>query len=87
MRIACPHAPTATYVDLGVGSTEGHEEYTRRCAEWLQWRFERLEGDAGLIVRMLNGEWNDKEFLVVEPGHRIRATNQDDILKSVSHEE
>jgi len=32
---------------------------------------------------MLNGEWNDKEFLVVEPGHTIKASHQDDILKSV----
>jgi len=74
---------TAAYIDLGVGSTKEHEEYTQDCAEWLKWKFDKIEGDAGLIVRMLNGEWNDKEFLIVEPGHMIKATNQDDILKSV----
>jgi hypothetical protein len=74
---------TAAYVDLGVGSTKEHEEYTRRCADWLKWRFDRLEGDAGLIVSMLNGDWSDTDFLIVEPGHMIKASNREDILKSV----
>jgi hypothetical protein len=74
---------TAAYVDLGVGDTKEHEAYTQRCADWLKWRFDRLEGDAGLIVRLLNGEWDDQEFLVVEPGHMIKASHQADILKSV----
>jgi len=74
---------TAAYVDLGVGNTREHEEYTRRCAEWLGWKFERLQGDAALIVRMLNGQWNTEEFLVVEPGHSIKASRQADIVKAV----
>ena len=67
-----------------MGTTAEHEVYTQRCAEWLKWRFDRLEGDAGLIVRMLNGEWEDKEFLAVEPGRAIRATNREDIVESVA---
>ena len=55
-------------------------------SEWLKWRFDRLDGDARLIVRMLNGDWDEKEFLVVEPGHMIKASNQDSILKSVRTE-
>jgi len=74
---------TAAYVDLGVGNTNEHEAYTRRCADWLKWRFDRLQGDAGLIVRLLDGNWDDEEFLVVEPGHMIKASHQADILKSV----
>jgi len=77
---------TAAYVDLGVGDTAGHEEYTKQCAEWLQWRFERLEGDARLIRGMLNGDWDEKDFLVVEPGHMIKASNQDSILRSIPSE-
>ncbi len=38
---------------------------------------------AGLVIRMLNGEWSEKDFLIVEPGHMIRATNRDDIMESV----
>ena len=74
---------TAAYVDMGVGNAEQHKAYTQQCAEWLKWKFDKLEGDAGLIVRMLNGEWNEEEFLIVEPAHRIQATNQEDIMKSV----
>ncbi|MFC1453531.1 DUF1638 domain-containing protein [Verrucomicrobiota bacterium] len=74
---------TAAYVDVGIGDTRAYEEYTRRCAEWLKWRFERLEGDARLIQRMVNGDWDDETFLVVEPGHMIEATNDESIMRAV----
>jgi hypothetical protein len=74
---------TAAYIDLGVGNTEQHLEYTQQCADWLKWKFDMLEGDAGLIVRMLDGQWKEDEFLVVEPGCMIKATNEDDIMTSV----
>ena len=77
---------TAAYVDLGVGDTEGHQAYTKQCAEWLKWRFDRLEGDARLIRNMLNANWDEDDFLVVEPGHMIKASHQDSILKSVRTE-
>jgi hypothetical protein len=73
---------TAAYVDLNVGNTKEYEAYTRRCSDWLKWRFDRLEGDARLIVNLLNGDWADRDFLVVEPGYMTKASNQDDILKS-----
>ena len=77
---------TAAYVDLGVGDTEGHQAYTKQCAEWLKWRFDRLQGDARLIRNMLNANWDEDDFLVVEPGHMIKASNQDSILKSVPND-
>ena len=74
---------TAAYVDLGVGNTAEYEEYTRQCAGWLKWRFDRLEGDARLIRRMVDGNWDSEAFLIVEPGHRIEATNDERIMRSV----
>jgi len=77
---------TAAYVDLGVGNTSEYEEYTQQCAEWLKWKFDRLEGDSCLIKRLVNGDWDDESFLIVEPGHMIKATNDEDIMKSVPAE-
>jgi hypothetical protein len=74
---------TATYVDLGVGDTAAHEAYTHACAQWLGWEVDRLEGDAGLLTRMLGGAWDDRDFLVVAPGHMIRASNDAGIVKAV----
>ena len=36
------------------------------------WDFVEIEGDTGLLERLLAGEW-DADFLVVEPGERIRS--------------
>ena len=76
----------AAYVDLGVGNTSQYKEYTRQCANWLGWRFEKLQGDAGLIERMLNGDWRSDDFLIIEPGYMTEATNREDIIASVSAE-
>ena len=74
---------TAAYVDLGIGDSGDYEAYTRRCAEWLHWDYQRLEGDPGLIQRFVAGEWNPEDFLVVPPHHRIEATNDSSILRAV----
>jgi len=74
---------TAAYLDLGVGNTEEYEAYTKRCAQWLGWDFDRLEGDARLIKQLVNGDWNQEEFLLVPPGCKIEATYDHNIMRAV----
>lgn len=74
---------TAAYIDLGVGDSAEYEKITRECAEWLHWQYERLDGDATLLRRLVNGEWGGNDFVIVEPGHRIEATDDEMILRSV----
>jgi len=74
---------TAAYVDCGVGNTAQYDAYTRQCADWLKWRFERIEGDAGLIQRLVNGDWDTDDFLVVEPGYMIEASNDESVIRAV----
>lgn len=74
---------TAAYLDLGVGDTAGHEKYTKECAEWLHWKYERLDGDPGLLRRLVNGDWTGDDFLIVKPGHKIEASNDETIMRSV----
>ncbi|MCK9524901.1 MAG: DUF1638 domain-containing protein [Limnochordia bacterium] len=35
--------------------------------------FTEVTGDIGLMERLLSGEWDDQEFLVVPPGHSIEG--------------
>ena len=76
---------TAAYADLEVGDADYYKTYTRQCAEWLGWQYDELKGDAALLKRFVNGDWNSDEFLVVEPNHHIEATNDDDIMRSVQN--
>ena len=46
-------------------------EFTRRAAEFLGWKYEVVKGDAGLMQRLVDGQWDEKEFLIVKPGQKI----------------
>ena len=72
----------AAYTDLGFGDNRGYKEYTRECAQWLQWTYDELKGDPGLIQRLLNGPWDPESFLFVQPGQQIVASFDSRILKA-----
>lgn len=61
----------ATYIDWGLVDSEGFEEYTKSCADFLGWNYDELRGDPSLMQRMVDGQWNQDEFLIVKPGQKI----------------
>ena len=61
----------ATYIDWGLADSDHYKEYTKRCAEFLGWNYDQLEGDPALMQRLVDGQWNESEFLVVKPGQKI----------------
>jgi len=72
----------AAYVDMRIGNSEKYKEYTQQCAEWLKWQYDEIKGDGSLFQRFIDGIWNLDEFLVVEPGHFIEATNDENIFRA-----
>jgi len=72
----------AAYVDLGVGDTARHKEFTHECAQWLGWKCDELPGDPSLIKDFVNGCWDAERFLVVEPGQAIIPSNDEQVLKT-----
>ena len=72
----------AAYTDLGFGESKHLREYTRECAEWLGWNYDELKGDPGLVKRFLSGEWDSEDFLVVEPGQRIAASHDEQVIRA-----
>lgn len=61
----------ATYIDWGIADSKRYKEYARECAEFLGWKYDELKGDAGLMQRLMDGDWNEREFLTVPPGRKI----------------
>lgn len=60
-----------TYIEMGVEPDDRFEQAARRTAEEKGWAFVKERGDLRLIRKLVNGEWDEDEFLVVPPGHRI----------------
>lgn len=61
----------ATFIDWHLPGTTEAIAYTKQCAEYLHWDYDRIEGDSGLMQRLVDAEWNEEDFLVVPPGHVI----------------
>jgi hypothetical protein len=61
----------AVYIDWGFPNAQNDKKFTRDCAEFLGWQYDEIKGDSGLMQRLLNGKWNDSEFLAVRPGEKI----------------
>jgi len=73
----------ATFVDLGVGATDGDSLFTKQCADWLGWNFDKQQGDPKLLRDLLAGPWDAERFLVLKPGESIRFTADEAILASM----
>lgn len=68
---------------MGIEPDDRFEKQTRGDAEEAGWGFQKVEGDMTLIHRLMNGEWNEDEFLVVRPGYRVLANFKDNIIEAV----
>jgi hypothetical protein len=44
------------------------------------WQYEKIAGDMALVTALVNGAWDERAFLVVEPGHRVTARYDDNIV-------
>ena len=72
-----------TYISTGVVDEEPLLRQARGEAEQEGWAFEEISGSLDLLRRLLNGEWNAGDFLVVRPGATVRATLGDGIFEAI----
>lgn len=74
------HYKQITYIHMGIEPGDQFERTARAKAEENSWSFDRAEGNMSLLERLVNGPWDDEDFLVVPPGHRVVSTFDDRII-------
>lgn len=79
------HYDRLTYIDTGVAGDLDYEELTRREAKDKGWQFDKLTGDLSLLKKMLDAKWDAEDFVVVQPGQRIAARNDELVLDRDDH--
>ncbi|MEE8441131.1 MAG: DUF1638 domain-containing protein [Spirochaetia bacterium] len=55
---------------------------TRDSAVYLEWEFDEIVGDDGLMRRLLGGQWDGADVLVVPPGETIEPSYNRSIIQS-----
>ncbi len=69
-----------TFIEMGVEPDGRFEQATKDEAEQRGWRYEKVAGDLSLLQRLIDGKWNNEDFLLVPPGWRVVAHHDDRIL-------
>lgn len=69
-----------TFIEMGVEPDGSFERRARAEAAQRGWKFEKLAGDLTMIQRLVDGIWDEKEFLVVPPGGRVVAKYDEGII-------
>lgn len=74
------HYKGLTYISLPVASDGASRSRARDEAAKEGWQFEEVKGSLSILERLVNGDWNDGDVLLVPPGAMIRAKTGDAIF-------
>ena len=72
------------YMDMGLAVDQAYAARAEQEAAEKKWEFKHLEGNWGLLDRLVNGQWDSSEFLVLRPGQRIAPDDSGAILAAVN---
>ena len=68
------------YIETGLEPDNRFEEEARWEAAEKGWEFRKIRGSLEPFRRLAAGDWGGGDFLVVQPGERIRATYDDNVV-------
>ena len=74
------HYEQMTYIDTGIVDFKQHIDEEKETASDRNWKFEKYKGDYNLMLAMVNGDWDSKVFLVLQPGETIAPSYTDDVI-------
>ncbi len=73
----------ACFINCGIGDVQAQRSYVQELACERGWEYTEVEGDLGMIRRLLDGQWDDSEFLVVQPGQRTCESFDEYVISAV----
>jgi hypothetical protein len=74
------HYTGLTYISLPVASDDVSRRRSQAEAAREGWEFEEVKGTLRMLERLVNGDWDSEDVLLVPPGAVIQATMDDKIL-------
>ena len=74
------HYKRMAFIRMGVEPDDSFETRCRELAAERGLELEVLDGDMGLLRRLVDGVWDEADFLVVPPGRSVVPTHRDDVV-------
>jgi len=71
------------YIASPMFEAPAYEDKAKAFARENGWRYVRMQGDVRMLRMLTEGAWNEKEFLICPPYHRIEATYGEDKIRAV----
>ena len=68
------HYRKAVFIDWNLPGKERYIRITRDSAAYLGWEYDEIAGDPALLQRFLNGDWDNDDFFILQPGQPIPET-------------
>lgn len=72
-----------TYISTGIESEDTYRSLARAEAEKEGWTFEEIKGSLTLLERLVSGEWDAADFLVVPSGATVQGTLGESIVEAI----
>jgi len=61
------------YITCPFGDRAEHLEFARKAAVDFKWSYHEIPGDMTLLAALVNGPWDDQQFLTCPPKSRVEA--------------
>ncbi len=65
------HYRQISYIEMGIEPDDQFEKRARDEAAAKNWTFQKIQGDLRLFQGLINGNWDENDFLIVHPGQQI----------------
>ncbi len=67
-------------IDTGAYDLEKYRQHARETAEFLGTSYEEIMGSLDYFEKIIKGEWNKKDFLILQPGEEFTQSKMLEIL-------
>ncbi len=75
----------AFYIRWGLPVDAKYMAFTKKCAEFLGWEYQAIEGDKKFLTDLLEGRWDEERFLILGPGETLEASGDECIFRVSPH--
>jgi hypothetical protein len=75
------HYRQITFITTGVEPDDRFERQAREEATSRSWDFELVPGSLCLLEKLVDGRWDEEDFLVLRPGERVAAAYDERVVK------